>query len=94
MPPSIRQRRVVHYRGMVQGVGFRYSTRRIAQAFAVTGYVQNLPDGRVRVVVEGEPEELDRFLAAIAERLGHYVDHVATMVEPGGNTYRGFDIRF
>jgi acylphosphatase len=79
---------------MVQGVGFRYTTRRIAQGFAVAGYVQNLADGRVRVVVEGEPEELDRFLAAIAKHLGHYVDHVATAVEPAGNAFRGFDIRF
>jgi len=79
---------------MVQGVGFRYTTRRIAARFAVTGYVQNLPDGRVRVVAEGAPEELDRFVAAIAERLGHYVDEVKTAVEPAENAYRGFDIRF
>jgi acylphosphatase len=94
MSPTSRQRRVVHYRGMVQGVGFRYTTRRIAGRFRVTGYVQNLADGRVLVVVEGEPGELDRFLAAIAEQLGHYVDQVTTGVEPAENTYRGFDIRF
>jgi acylphosphatase len=94
MSPTSPQRRVVHYRGMVQGVGFRYTTQRIAGRFRVTGYVQNLSDGRVLVAVEGEPDELDRFLAAIAEHLGHYVDQVTARVEPPENAYRGFDIRF
>jgi acylphosphatase len=94
MSPTSSQRRVVHYCGMVQGVGFRYTTQRIAGRFRVTGYVQNLPDGRVLVAVEGEPDELDRFLAAIAEHLGHYVDQVTTRVEPAENAYRGFEIRF
>jgi acylphosphatase len=94
MPQSADQRREVHYRGMVQGVGFRYTTRRIAAGFRVSGFVQNLADGRVRVVVEGASDELDRFLAAVAERLGHYVDEVTTSVEAAQNAFRGFDIRF
>jgi acylphosphatase len=94
MPQSADQRRVVHYRGMVQGVGFRYTTRRLAAGFRVTGFVQNLPDGRVRVVAEGTAAELDRFLAAIAERLGHYVDDVTISEEPAEGVFGGFDIRF
>jgi acylphosphatase len=94
MPQASDQRRVVNYRGMVQGVGFRYTTQRIAAGFRVTGFVQNLPDGRVRVVAEGTSAELDRFLAAIAERLGHYVDDVTISEEPTEDAFRGFDIRF
>ncbi|MGD9646077.1 MAG: acylphosphatase [Pirellulales bacterium] len=60
-------RREVYFHGRVQGVGFRYTTLRIAGGFAVTGYVQNLSDGRVKLVVEGEPPEIDAFLAKIAE---------------------------
>ena len=67
------ERRDILYRGMVQGVGFRFSTQRIAQSFAVAGYVKNLPDGRVQVIVEGKPDEIDRFLLAITESLGHYI---------------------
>src|SRR5690349_7212233 len=37
------ERREVHYSGRVQGVGFRYTARSIAQLFPVTGYVKNLP---------------------------------------------------
>lgn len=84
----------MYYRGTVQGVGFRYTTQRIASHFSITGYVQNLPDGKVLVVAEGRPEELNRFLAAIMDYLGHYVADAQTRVDPAENRFRGFDIRF
>jgi acylphosphatase len=43
-------------RGTVQGVGFRYSTRVTARRLGVNGFVQNLPDGTVRVECEGDPD--------------------------------------
>lgn len=52
-------------RGRVQGVGFRRSTRRAAEELGLAGWVQNLPDGRVEVLVEGEAAVLERFLAWI-----------------------------
>ncbi len=57
----------VFYEGRVQGVGFRWSVRNVAKGFDVTGWVQNLPDGRVQMQVSGEKEEVDAFLKAIAE---------------------------
>lgn len=87
------ERREILFSGMVQGVGFRYTTRRIAQPFAVTGFVQNLADGRVQVVAEGLAEEIDRFLAAIDSELGHYVTHVdRRSLPPSGQSDR-FEIR-
>ncbi|HEX9944977.1 MAG TPA: acylphosphatase [Thermoanaerobaculia bacterium] len=47
--------------GRVQGVGFRWFTRRAAQELGLTGRVRNLPDGRVEVEVAGDPERLDAF---------------------------------
>ena len=38
---------IAHYSGHVQGVGFRYQTLQVAKGFEVSGYVQNLADGRV-----------------------------------------------
>jgi len=61
------------FRGTVQGVGFRFTTCRIANGFAVLGCVKNLPDGSVRVVAEGSREELGAFRKAILERMGGYV---------------------
>jgi acylphosphatase len=63
----------VHYWGTVQGVGFRMTTRRIAEQFAVAGYVRNLPDGRVEVLVQGEAGEVERFLDAVAARMVSYI---------------------
>ena len=55
------------FSGSVQGVGFRYTTERIARHFEVTGYVRNLPDGRVEVFAEGGEQTLKDFLAALRE---------------------------
>ena len=50
----------------MQGVGFRFRTQAIAGRYAVTGFVKNLTDGRVQLVIEGNAGELDRLLAEIA----------------------------
>jgi acylphosphatase len=49
----------------VQGVGFRYSTREVACSYEVTGFVRNLPDGRVELVAEGDEAELRAFLDGV-----------------------------
>lgn len=49
---------VVH--GRVQGVFFRDSTRRRAEASSVTGWVRNNPDGTVEAWLEGTPEAVER----------------------------------
>ena len=88
------QQREVYYRGMVQGVGFRYTVRRIAARFRVTGYVRNLSDGRVLLVAEGPAEELDRFLEAVAAQMGHYVHDVRQTSGPATGQFGQFEIRF
>ncbi|MFM8807561.1 MAG: acylphosphatase, partial [Chthoniobacterales bacterium] len=57
----------VFYEGRVQGVGFRYTARRVAAGFDVSGYVRNLSDGRVELLASGEPDEVDGFLASLRE---------------------------
>ena len=88
------RRHEVHYSGMVQGVGFRYTVRRLAARFAVTGYVQNLSDGRVRLVAEGAAEEVERLLDAVRAALGHYVHDTSRDVGPATGRFETFDIRF
>ena len=88
------ERREVYYFGRVQGVGFRYTARAVAKGFRVSGYVRNLSDGRVELVVEGTPEEIDRFLAAIDKQMGHYIRDVQQSVSPASGAFKGFEIRF
>ena len=58
----MRKRATVFYSGRVQGVGFRYTAREIACGYELTGYVRNLDDGRVELIVRrlgvGEREVL------------------------------------
>ena len=46
----------VFYEGRVQGVGFRYGTKREAMGFDVTGWIANLSDGRVEMQVMGDDD--------------------------------------
>ena len=90
---TTRQRREILYHGRVQGVGFRYTTRQIAQGFAVTGFVENLTDGQVRLVVEGEAAEIERFLARVGARFQEQV--AGSNVRPAVATgeFNDFEIR-
>jgi len=51
---------VVH--GVVQGVGFRYHTRQVAQQLGVTGFVRNQPDGTVEIVAAGTQAQVQALL--------------------------------
>lgn len=51
--------------GRVQGVGFRYFVRRLAEAAGLQGYVRNLDDGGVEFVLQGDTDEIDSLLAKI-----------------------------
>lgn len=48
--------------GRVQGVGFRYYTEKKAKEFGLSGYVQNQPDGSVKIEAEGEEDQLVEFI--------------------------------
>lgn len=83
----------VHYSGQVQGVGFRYTTIYLARGYEVSGYVQNLPDGRVRVEVEGEEHEVNAFLAAIEEQMRGLVRRVERAGDLRDPRFSGFAVR-
>jgi len=59
------QRLTAYISGIVQKTGYRAQIVLLASAFDLMGYVQNLPDGRVKVVAEGEEPDLERFLHAL-----------------------------
>ena len=63
-------RRDVIYTGRVQGVGFRWTTNRIAKNYDVRGFVENREDGSVYMVAEGTEKDVEEFMIAIAENMG------------------------
>ena len=78
----------------MQGVGFRWSVRDAAKGFDVTGWVRNLPDGRVELQVTGEDGEVRAFLDSIAQGELHALIHKQTenrLEKPV--SARGFEIR-
>jgi acylphosphatase len=91
--PRIRRR--VYFSGRVQGVGFRYTCRTIARGFQVGGYVRNLPDGRVELLAEGEPDELDEFVRAIQSEMNSYIkDATIESAATGDYPLTDFSVRF
>lgn len=84
----------VFYEGRVQGVGFRYTVKGLASEFEVSGWVRNLADGRVELlVVATEEEELEAFLGEILDsRLGHHIKNVESSAITPPDGIRGFTI--
>lgn len=83
----------VHYSGRVQGVGFRAQVLEVARGHEVSGYVRNLPDGRVELAVEGEAAEVEVFLAAVANRMAGFIRSVERRDQKVVPTMRGFMIQ-
>lgn len=83
----------VHYSGRVQGVGFRFTAQWAARGFAVTGFVRNLPDGRVQLVAEGEQKEVERFLQKIADAMARNITHAEVRRGPATGEFASFEIR-
>lgn len=82
----------VFYIGRVQGVGFRYSTLQVAKEFDVSGFVRNLADGRVHLVVEGDEVTVKAFLAELDDRLDNFIRDRETHEKTGARQHKSFEI--
>lgn len=88
--PVIRKQ--VLFQGHVQGVGFRMTTLQVAEQFDVHGHVRNLSDGRVELECEGRVEIVERFLAAVAQRMDSRIDGIDSRDMEASGIRRGFVI--
>jgi acylphosphatase len=92
VPEQSRLQAVIH--GRVQGVSFRYYTRRRAWELGVTGYVRNRWDGTVEVVAEGQRGELEEMLAFLrVGPPGAFVTRVDTQWRTPTNDFDRFEVR-
>jgi acylphosphatase len=89
-------RKHAYYSGRVQGVGFRYTTARMAANYSVNGFVRNMMNGRVEIVVEGEKSEAQAFLDAVTEEMNDYIrdTRIIDETDADADKFTGFDIRF
>lgn len=87
---TVRKR--VIYHGRVQGVGFRATTCDIASRFDVTGVVRNLPDGTVELIVDARPSEVERFLAAVADRFSRNITKADVASIAADNPFSTFEV--
>ena len=82
--------------GRVQGVWFRASTRDQGNELGLSGFVRNLPDGRVEVIAEGDRPQLEALLAYCRQGPKHaVVEHVDTEWLPArGGLGASFQVRY
>ena len=87
-----RERFEVFFTGSVQGVGFRYTAKQVSRSYEVVGTVQNLPDRRVKLVVEGETLTIESFIRQICESTHGHVRETEITRSPATNAYTRFEI--
>ena len=93
MSGNQHSRYTVLFSGNVQGVGFRFTTSAIAKRHEVSGYVRNLPDGRVELIAEGSLAELDKFLTAIRQRMQDFIRDAEIDRSQANGEFTAFTIR-
>jgi acylphosphatase len=82
-----------YYSGKVQGVGFRFTVKDIADQLGVRGWAKNLSDGRVEVLAEAEEPVLKDFLDKVHEYFSRYIRSEETQWEPAVNDFKDFNIK-
>jgi acylphosphatase len=82
------------FAGYVQGVGFRFTVRRIADSLGLVGWVKNLYDGRVELVAEGDEEVLKEMLHQINSAFEGYIGNSEIVWAEGTGEFSSFSIRF
>ncbi len=90
---SAPQNKTLHLliRGRVQGVFYRDSMRREAQALGISGWVRNRSDGTVEAVVHGAPAAVDA-IVGWARRGPERARVEGVDIRPAESTYTDFEV--
>ena len=84
----------VLFKGMVQGVGFRFTAQSLAQDLEVKGWVKNLPNGDVELMAEQNKEVLEELLSKINRFFSKYIHSVQIDWQPSKGEFKDFQIKF
>ena len=92
MTDATDARATILVRGRVQGVGYRAFVRRHALDLGLAGHAENLPDGRVEVLLEGDRREIEHALVALGRGPAHAVVEGLEVVWSESAGLRGFHV--
>lgn len=90
---SSAHRRLCRFRGRVQGIGFRYTVKNLAMQYDVLGYVKNLPDGSVELVMEGPDSEMQGLIEDVNRKMNPFIAAVDQAEVPATGEFDYFAIR-
>ena len=91
---STAKRLHIFYSGSVQGVGFRYTAERLAASLGLTGWVKNLPDGRVEIVCEGSELDVEAFMVKISDVFKIYIRSIDVDRSEATGEFETFEVIF
>tara|TARA_Y100000766_G_scaffold236405_1_gene212166 strand:- start:85 stop:372 length:288 start_codon:yes stop_codon:yes gene_type:complete len=84
----------VVYSGRVQGVGFRWQVSQVAENFGVSGFVRNMEDGTVELLVEGYLGEVRGMIEAVDQKLKDFWVSKVEDERKGDPHHAGFSIDY
>jgi acylphosphatase len=87
------QRQTCYFWGRVQGVGFRYTVQNLALQYDVKGFVRNLADGRVELVMEGPDSDMSGLVADINQKMNGYIKRVDQSTSPATGEFKQFFVK-
>lgn len=83
----------IYFSGKVQFVGFRYTALYFARRLYLTGWVDNLPDGRVEMEVQGNPIQLQKLLGQLKSQPQIHIEHMDIEKQEPQPYERGFRVK-
>ena len=82
----------IYYFGTVQGVGFRYTVQRCAKDLDLKGWVKNLKDGRVEILIEGKEELIQQLIEYTNKYFDGYIKDQNISYGPAERKFKDFQI--
>ena len=82
------------FTGQVQGVGFRFTAFNMANRHQLTGFVRNLPDGTVEMLIQGSSQAIDDCIRDIKEYFSGHIRETKIKEIPSNSQYKDFEITF
>ncbi len=82
----------VYFSGIVQGVGFRYTTERFACDLGLVGWVKNLSDGRVEMTAQGPQSKVEELIKQLELHFSGSIQQTDVSYFSASGNFNGFRV--